>query len=75
MHLFIQPLHAHRALTPQCSRAVEKSMKNCTAEEGTGEEKAEEEEEEEEEKRMRPLFTLRDGLSSAGRPSDARVSP
>ena len=73
MHLFIQPLHAHRALTPHCSRAVEKSMKNCTAEEGTGEEKAEEDEEK---KRMRPLFTLRDdGLSSAGRPSDARVSP
>ena len=64
MHLFILPLHAHRTVTPQCSRAVEKSMKNCTAAEGTGEEEAEEEKE----KRMRPLFTLRDGLS-AGRPS------
>ena len=50
-------MHTAHSLTPRCSRAVEKSMKNCTAVEGTGEE------EEEEEKRMRPLFTLRDGLT------------
>ena len=48
-------LHTHSQVA--CARAVEKSMKNCTAAERT------EEEEGEEDAARRPLFTLRDGLN------------